>query len=187
MAGPFAAGLGQLICDPYPRSSAGVGADEQSGAPLGGAELGVQAGAALEGFLSDDGRVVPLGTTHGAFDGGRPVLVGAVLAAPLQAKICHPRSRQSPQLIAPPPSLPPAGPPFFTCFHSLTVTEPPVSPAIITDRQRLVLAETGNMLIDNNKKRCDIKWAPKDQISSNYQQYIQTNQNLFRHPEHFIH
>lgn len=104
VAGPFAAGLGQLVGDPDPRPGAGVGADE-----LGGAELRVQAGAALEGFLGDDGRVVPLSPTHGAFDGGRPVLVGAVLAAPLQAKICHPRSCWSQQLIAPPPSLPPAG------------------------------------------------------------------------------
>lgn len=134
VAGPFAAGLGQLVGDPDPWPGAGVGADE-----LGGAELRVQTGAALEGFLCDDGCVVPLGPTHGAFDGGWPVLVGAVLTAPLQAKICHPRSRRSPQLIAPPPSLPPAGLPFFTCFHSLTLTAPPASPAIVTDRESLVL------------------------------------------------
>lgn len=127
MAGPLAAGFGQLIGDSYPRASAGVWADEQGGAPLCGAERRVQAGAALEGFLCDDGCVVPLCPTHGAFDSRRPVLVGAVLAAPLQAQICHPRSGRSPQLITP-PTLPPASSPFFSCVRPLAVTASPVSP-----------------------------------------------------------
>lgn len=112
VARPFAAGLGQLVRDPYARPGAGVGADEQGGAALGGAQLWVQAGAALEGFFCDDGCVVSLGPTHGAFDGGRPVLVGAVLTAPLQAQICHPRVRRSPQLISP---LPPTH--LFSVLH----------------------------------------------------------------------
>lgn len=109
MARPLGGALGSLVGQTHPGPGAGVRADEQAGFPAlrgsaaassdqgwrvpAGRVAGVQGWAdGLVGLLGDDGAPGPLGAAHGALDGGRPVLVGAVLTRPLDGQLAHPRS-----------------------------------------------------------------------------------------------
>lgn len=65
----------------------------------------VESRAALKRLLGDDGASGSLGATHSALDGGWPVLVRAILAAPLRLEISHPRSNRTSKY--PLPSHPP--------------------------------------------------------------------------------
>lgn len=110
LARPLSGAFGGLVGQLHPGPGARVRADKQTGATLRGAPDRrrwvpgrVQGRGDLVGLLCDDGAAGLLGTAHGALDGGRPVLVGAVLTRPLDGRLAHPRSG------APRSFLPPTG------------------------------------------------------------------------------
>lgn len=105
VARPFAGDLWRLIGHAYSGSGTRIRADENTGALLSGAQVRVETWAALKRLLGDDGAGKSLGATHSALDGGWPVLVCAILAAPLWLEISHPRSNRTSK--CPRPSHPP--------------------------------------------------------------------------------